>query len=50
MDSGKTPGTDLREGIPTLVTLYVIEANNPEDKELISKEVYEKQQLEILSE
>jgi len=37
MDSGKTPGTDLREGIPTLVTLYVIEANNPEDKELISK-------------
>ena len=37
IDSGKTPGTDLREGIPTLVTLYVIEANNPEDKELISK-------------
>jgi len=35
--SGKTPGTDLKEGIPTLVTLYVIAANNPADKNLISK-------------
>jgi heptaprenyl diphosphate synthase len=35
--SGKTPGTDLREGVPTLVTLYVIDANNPADKELIAK-------------
>jgi heptaprenyl diphosphate synthase len=35
--SGKTPGTDLREGVPTLVTLYVIAANNPADKELIAK-------------
>ena len=35
--SGKTPGTDLKEGIPTLVTLYVISANNPADKDLISK-------------
>ncbi|MEY4313659.1 MAG: hypothetical protein RIS93_239 [Actinomycetota bacterium] len=35
--SGKTPGTDLKEGIPTLVTLYVIAANEPSDKELISK-------------
>jgi heptaprenyl diphosphate synthase len=35
--SGKTPGTDLKEGIPTLVTLYVIAANNPADKDLISK-------------
>ena len=35
--SGKTPGTDLKEGVPTLVTLYVIAANNPADKELIAK-------------
>ena len=35
--SGKTPGTDLKEGIPTLVTHYVIAANNPADKDLISK-------------
>ena len=35
--SGKTPGTDLKEGVPTLVTLYVINANAPEDKELIAK-------------
>ena len=35
--SGKTPGTDLKEGIPTLVTLFVIAANNPADKDLISK-------------
>jgi len=35
--SGKTPGTDLKEGVPTLVTLYVIAANAPEDKELIAK-------------
>jgi heptaprenyl diphosphate synthase len=35
--SGKTPGTDLKEGIPTLVTLYVIAVNNPADKDLISK-------------
>ena len=35
--SGKTPGTDLKEGIPTIVTLYVIAANNPADKDLIAK-------------
>ena len=35
--SGKTPGTDLKEGVPTLVTLYVIAANNPADKDLITK-------------
>lgn len=33
--SGKTPGTDLREGIPTLVTLNVIAMNRPEDRALI---------------
>ncbi|MCX6446601.1 MAG: polyprenyl synthetase family protein [Actinobacteria bacterium] len=35
--SGKTPGTDLKEGVPTLVTLYLIAANNPADKDLIAK-------------
>ena len=35
--SGKTPGTDLKEGVPTLVTLYVIAANNPDDNDLITK-------------
>jgi len=32
--SGKTPGTDLREGVPTLVTLNVMASNRPEDAEL----------------
>ena len=32
--SGKTPGTDLREGIPTLVTLNVMASTKPEDSEL----------------
>ena len=35
--SGKTPGTDLKEGIPTLVTLFVMADNDPADKELINK-------------
>ena len=35
--SGKTPGTDLKEGIPTLVTLFVMADNDPADKELILK-------------
>ena len=32
--SGKTPGTDLREGVPTLVTLNVMASNKSEDAEL----------------
>jgi heptaprenyl diphosphate synthase len=35
--SGKTPGTDLKEGIPTLVTLFVMADNDPADEELILK-------------
>lgn len=35
-DSGKTPGTDLREGVPTLVTLRVLASTNPADRELQS--------------
>ena len=33
-ESGKTPGTDLREGVPTLVTLFVLESDDPADQEL----------------
>lgn len=32
--SGKTPGTDLREGVPTLVTLNVMKSNDPSDVDL----------------
>jgi len=34
--SGKTPGTDLREGVPTLVTLNVMKSTRSEDRELKS--------------
>ena len=33
-ESGKTPGTDLREGVPTLVTLNVMKSTDPGDAEL----------------
>jgi len=33
--SGKTPGTDLREGVPTLVTLNVMRSTDSADAELI---------------
>ncbi len=33
-ESGKTPGTDLREGVPTLVTLNVMKSQHPADAEL----------------
>jgi heptaprenyl diphosphate synthase len=32
--SGKVPGTDLREGIPTLVTLQIMSSKHDEDQEL----------------
>lgn len=34
MQSGKTPGTDLREGIPTLSVLHVLESTDPRDARL----------------
>ena len=34
LDSGKTPGTDLREGIPTLVTLNAMNSDDPKDASL----------------
>jgi heptaprenyl diphosphate synthase len=33
-DSGKTPGTDLREGVPTLPTLLALRGTDPADAEL----------------
>jgi len=33
-ESGKTPGTDLREGVPTLVTLFAMASEDPADVEL----------------
>ena len=33
-DSGKTPGTDLKEGVPTLVTLNVMSSARAQDREL----------------
>ena len=35
--SGKTPGTDLREGVPTLVTLQILTSTNVEDSQLRSQ-------------
>lgn len=32
--SGKTPGTDLKEGVPTLVTLQIMKSDKPEDAKL----------------
>ena len=32
--SGKTPGTDLKEGVPTLVTLQIMQSSRAEDAEL----------------
>lgn len=36
-ESGKTPGTDLKEGIPTLVTLYAMNSKDPADKDLVER-------------
>lgn len=39
-DSGKTPGTDLREGVPTLPVLFALRSTDPADarlRELISR-------------
>ncbi|MFY0409674.1 polyprenyl synthetase family protein, partial [Solicola sp. PLA-1-18] len=35
-DSGKTPGTDLREGVPTLPTLFAQRSTDPADARLLS--------------
>jgi heptaprenyl diphosphate synthase len=35
-DSGKVPGTDLREGVPTLPTLLARRSTRPEDADLVA--------------
>ena len=35
-DSGKTPGTDLREGVPTLPTIIAQRSTDPADAELVA--------------
>jgi heptaprenyl diphosphate synthase len=35
-DSGKTPGTDLREGVPTLPVLYALRSSDPAGERLRS--------------
>jgi heptaprenyl diphosphate synthase len=34
-ESGKTPGTDLREGVPTLPTLFALRSTDPADARLV---------------
>ena len=51
--SGKTPGTDLREGIPTLVTLQILTSEKPEDQSLrkiLSSPLSDEDALQVLSE
>lgn len=51
VESGKTPGTDLREGIRTLPVLYVLESDVPEDarlRELLAGPVAEEDVEEAL--
>jgi len=52
-ESGKTPGTDLREGVPTLVTLQILRSDRAEDarlKELLAKPVAEGDIAPLLAE
>ena len=49
MQSGKTPGTDLREGIPTLVTILARQSEDPQDadlKEILAKPIQDEVLLE----
>lgn len=51
VESGKTPGTDLREGIRTLPVLYVLSSDAPEDarlRELLAGPVAEEDVEEAL--
>ena len=45
-ESGKTPGTDLREGVPTMVTVHIIESDDPQDaalKKLLSAPIHDEE-------
>ncbi len=49
VQSGKTPGTDLKEGIPTLVTLLARRSEDPADadlKEILAKPITDDQLLQ----
>ena len=51
--SGKTPGTDLREGVPTLVTLQILGSQNPSDRglrEQLSKPLSDEEAKKVLLE
>jgi heptaprenyl diphosphate synthase len=51
--SGKTPGTDLKEGVPTLVTLQIMKSTDPKDaslREKISKPVPETDVATVIAE
>ena len=52
-ESGKTPGTDLREGVPTLVTLHILRSDNPADaqlKDLLSRRLSDAEANSVLTE
>ncbi len=51
--SGKTPGTDLKEGVPTLVTLQIMKSKDPKDSKLrerLSKPVPESEVTQVIAE
>jgi heptaprenyl diphosphate synthase len=51
--SGKTPGTDLKEGVPTLVTLQIMKSTDPKDSKLrdkLSKPVPENEIAKVIAE
>jgi heptaprenyl diphosphate synthase len=48
-ESGKTPGTDLREGVPTLAVLHALAGDDPAEerlRELISRPITDDAELE----
>ena len=52
-ESGKAPGTDLKEGVPTLVTLQILRSNDPKDEVLkakLSKQIPESEIAETIKE
>ena len=51
--SGKTPGTDLKEGVATLVTLQILRSNKPEDarlKKILSSPVADNEIPDLINE
>ena len=51
--SGKTPGTDLKEGVPTLVTLQIMKSTDSKDaalREKLSKAVPDNEVASVISE